>query len=187
MRSIYMDAPETRGYDDVVRIAEEVQEERGPGTAQKWAESPFAWIKLLASGTIGAVGQEIMMRFLEDYGISARKAAGPGGKWHVDGLLAQVKCSTLWSDGAYKFQQFRVEPWDVAVCFGLSPNNAHCWVIPREEMELEVMQRKGQHTGEDATETFWFRVDPAAPEDWLAPYGGDPHSAAQLLREMIGS
>ena len=43
----------------------------------------------------------------------------------------------LWQTGTYKFQQIRNQNYRFVVCLGISPHDAHCWIIPKNVlMEL---------------------------------------------------
>ena len=34
----------------------------------------------------------------------------------------------------YKFQQLRDQNYEFAICLGISPFSAHCWVLPKAEI-----------------------------------------------------
>ena len=89
----------------------------------------------------------------------------------VNGHRIQVKLSTLWSNGEYRFQQIRDQNYEYLLCLGLSPDDVHTWLIPKEELLLHLQGRAGQHTGAGARETYWMAVAPGGGERWLVDYG----------------
>ena len=50
----------------------------------------------------------------------------------INGHAIAIRFSTLASNGLYIFQQIQEEGYDYLLCFGISPNEAHCWVFDRE-------------------------------------------------------
>ena len=50
----------------------------------------------------------------------------------IEGLRVEIKGSTRWKTRGFKFQQLRDQRYDVAICLGISPFDAHCWTIPKE-------------------------------------------------------
>lgn len=62
---------------------------------------------------------------------------------NIAGTRAEIKFSTLWKSGVYKFQQLRDQNYQVAVCLGIGPFDAHCWAIPK----TFIMQNWGKAEG----------------------------------------
>lgn len=119
----------------------------------------------------------------------------------VHGHRVEVKFSTCWEeDGCYKFQQIRDQDYAFLICLGLSPTSAHCWIIPKAVVfSKDVLfvyvtpqhggKKEGKYTYDDKDkyDTYWFRVDPDEPDQWLAPYGGTLATASQVLKRLIGT
>jgi len=99
----------------------------------------------------------------------------------VDGHRIEIKFSTLWKNGGYKFQQIRDQDYDYAFCLGVSPFDAHAWLIPKTILRQYVIGHMGQHTGAGGSDTAWLGFPPNKPFDWMAPYGGRLSDVAQLL------
>src|SRR5690348_15044161 len=85
----------------------------------------------------------------------------------INGRLATVKTSLLWTGGIYNFQQIRDEPFHAAVLLGLSATEVHLWAPPRAVL---LANAPGQHTGAAARETAWISVEPNQPPPWLLPH-----------------
>ena len=102
----------------------------------------------------------------------------------INGHRVEIKFSTLWEANIYKFQQIRDQNYEYAVCLGISPFEAHCWVISKKILKQYVIGHMGQHTGSSGQETAWFAVDPQAPPDWLSPFGGTLEQAYNVLKSL---
>lgn len=109
----------------------------------------------------------------------------------VNGHRTEIKFSTRWKSEVYKFQQLRDQNYVFAICLGVSPFDAHCWVLPKAELLSrwkesisqghEVGGIQSQHGGADGRDTAWLTVDPSSPPVWLSAYGGRLASAAAFL------
>jgi len=175
------------GFDDLAQISDELRQEYvSQGRGVDWTGSPFAWIRPRASRQKGAIGQEMFSRVCEAEGIPVEPCPDPDANRIVSGVRAEIKFSMLWASGHYVFQQFRRQDYDLAVCLGVSPSHAHCWVIPRDILDEYVIGKRPQHTGAPGTETFWLWVKAERPEDWLASLGGTIHEAVQVLKALVG-
>jgi hypothetical protein len=101
----------------------------------------------------------------------------------IAGRRVEIKFSTLWESGIYKFQQFRDQNYEFAVCLGISPFDAHCWVISKAVLRQYVIGHTPQHTGRGGTDTFWFSCNPANPLFWLGTCGGRLADAYDIMRK----
>ena len=153
-----------------------------------WVGSPFAWIRGRPPSQKGSICKQLIAGFLVQRGFDVARARGRGADWDIDGLRAAVKSSTLWEGGIYKFQQLRDQDYDIAVCLGISPRDAHCWVIPKDF----IMGNWGdpeffpiQHSGREGVDTVWLTVDLGNMQPWLSQYGGTLSEAAQVLSEQL--
>ena len=72
-----------------------------------WAGSPFAWIKQRPSRQVGKIGEQLVSGWCAAKGLSV----GPSGDTEADkviqGQRVEIKFSTLWKSGLFKFQQIR--------------------------------------------------------------------------------
>jgi len=101
----------------------------------------------------------------------------------INGHRAEIKFSTLGESGIFKFQQLRDQNYEFAICLGLCPFDARCWVIPKKELLRHVIGHTGQHGGASGTDTAWMSFGPDEPYDWLTPYGGKLRDALRVLAE----
>jgi hypothetical protein len=151
---------------------------------QAWHGSPFEWILRLPSGTKGKLGKQLVFQWCALKGL----AVGPGPDSDADMLInghrVEIKFSTLWKSGIYKFQQIRNQNYEYSVCLGISPFDAHCWVISKSILRQHVIGHLGQHTGSGGQETAWFAVRPNNPPEWLIPCGGTLDKAFTVLKSL---
>ena len=155
----------------------------------RWAGSPFAWIKSRPSRQIGAIGEKLIAGWLAARGFNVTRSPDSDADRIVEDKRVEIKFSTLWENGSYKFQQLRDQNYDFAICLGVSPFDAHCWVIPKNEI-LRLWQKEGliqsQHGGRDGTDTAWIPVTPDRVHDWLTAFGGELGSAITLIGQQTG-
>jgi hypothetical protein len=67
---------------------------------------------------------------------------------------------------------------------GISPFDAHCWVVSKSVLRENVIGHLGQHTGMTGQETAWFPVHPNNPPEWLKYCGGTLDEAFIILRTL---
>ncbi len=150
----------------------------------EWARSPFGWIKTCPSRQVGKIGEQLVAGWCAAKDLSV----GPSGDSEADrviqGRRVEIKFSTLWKSGQFKFQQIRDQRYDFLVCLGIAPLDARCWVMPKDILYEHVIGHPPQHTGAGGTETFWLSVAAEAPHAWLAPYGGPLSRAYECLRSL---
>lgn len=160
-----------------------------PDTDNPWISSPFAWIKTQASRTRGKIGEELVQKWCGEHGLRVEGVRDTQADMKVQGHRVEVKSSTLWKSGIYKFQQIRDQDYAFLICMGLSPTNAHCWIIPKDVLfakDVFLIHVKPQHKGKEGKDTYWFQVkDPDKPEEWLDPYGGTLADASRVLVDQL--
>lgn len=151
-----------------------------------WKESPFAWIKSLPSKTVGKIGEQIVERWCIEKNFDVKSSPDSDADRIIDGLRVEIKLSTLWQSGIYKFQQLRDQAYDVVICLGISPFNIHCWVLSKR-LILEKWKSgeiRSQHGGRGGQDTAWIEVKPDNPHAWLTPRLGGLADATLLLRQF---
>lgn len=102
----------------------------------------------------------------------------------IEGYRFEIKFSTLWKAGVYKFQQIRDQRYDYLFALGISPHDAHAWILPKTILHQEVIGRMGQHTGADATDTAWLSITLGDEHEWMEPYGGSLAVVRDVLSEL---
>lgn len=154
------------------------------GLADPWAGSPFAWIRTRPSRQVGKIGEQLVAGWCAAKGLDVVSSGDSQADRVIAGRRVEIKFSTLWESGVYKFQQLREQDYDFAVCLGIAPFDAHCWVISKAVLREHVIGHTPQHTGKGGTDTFWLSFEAANPPDWLRPCGGRLGDAYDMLRRL---
>ena len=147
-----------------------------------WSGSPFAWIKTsLPSRTVGAVGEALVAGWAATKGFDVTRSGDSDADRIINGHRIEIKFSTLWANGSYKFQQIRDQRYDFCFCLGVSPFDAHAWLIPKSTLHEYVIGHMGQHSGSTARDTAWLGFPATRPYEWMSAHGGRLADVAQLL------
>jgi len=172
--------PEVRVLAKIARSCKRHYTKKGHAP---WAGSPFEWmVPKISSRQRGKIGEQLIKSWLENHGLKVEPSKDTQADLLVAGHRCEVKFSTLWEKGIYKFQQIRKQNYDFLICLGISPFDAHCWVIPKA---VAWNHATSQHTGKSGKETRWLSINPAKPDDWLKEYGGSLRDAYNsLLRQL---
>jgi len=149
-----------------------------------WFGSPFGWIKRQQSRRRGKIGEQLVAGFLAAKGFDIARPPDSEADLLVNGRRVEVKFSTVWNTGVYKFQQVRDQDYEIMVCLGLCPFDAHCWVIPKTLLRHHVIGTLGQHGGSQGRDTAWMSFPPSQPYEWLRARGGRLSDAVAKLRIM---
>lgn len=162
-------------------IQSEFERETSP-----WTGSPFEWVVKLPSASKGKLGKRLVYQWCALKGLSIDSSPDSQADMMINGHRVEIKFSTLWETNIYKFQQLRDQDYEYVVCLGISPFEAHCWVINKKVLKQYVIGHMGQHTGSGGQETAWFAVNPQAPPSWLLPFGGTLEQAYKVLKSLSG-
>lgn len=149
-----------------------------------WEGSPFEWVLRLPPGSKGKLGKQLVFQWCALKGLAVDRSPDSEADMLINGHRVEIKFSTLWKVGIYKFQQIREQNYEYSVCLGISPCEAHCWVVSKSVLRLNVIGHLGQHTGLSGQETAWFPVNPNKPPDWLLPCGGTLDQAFLVLKNL---
>lgn len=171
--------------EEIVSIAENLRNEYNSNNLD-WVESPFAWIKCLPSRTKGKISEQLIEHWCTEQNFDVKPSPDSEADRIISGLRVEIKSSTLWKSGIYKFQQLRDQVYDIIICLGISPYDVHCWVLSKELVleKWKLGEIKSQHGGSRGQDTAWFSVDPNAPQTWLTPQSGKPADAIKVLRQF---
>ncbi|MCS6996106.1 MAG: hypothetical protein NZ533_03985 [Casimicrobiaceae bacterium] len=153
-----------------------------PTQEDPWSGSPFAWILKCPSRRRGKIGEQLVAGWCAAKGLDVLASGDSEADRVIAGRRVEIKFSTLWASGSYKFQQLRDQRYDAAICLGISPFDAHCWVIEKEQLHRHVLGQLPQHAGRRGTDTFWFTVVPNQAPDWLSGCGGRLSDAFTILK-----
>jgi hypothetical protein len=156
---------------------------------EDWKGSPFAWIKTRPSRQVGKIGEQLVAGWLAARGFNVARSPDSDADRLVENKRVEIKFSTLWKNGSYKFQQLRDQNYDIVVCLGISPFDAHCWILEKSEILRqwhETGNMQSQHGGAAGNDTAWITASPSAPPAWLQPHGGKLGEAMRVLSELTG-
>lgn len=153
-----------------------------------WTGSPFAWIKTRPSRQVGAIGEKLVSGYLATKGFDVARSPDSEADRLINGVRAEIKFSTLWANGSYKFQQLRNQNYKFAICLGISPFDAHCWVLPKEVImeKWRTGEIGPQHGGQAGQDTAWLHVKPSSIPDWLHEWGGNLSKVSSLVSKVTG-
>ncbi|MHB8134577.1 MAG: hypothetical protein ACYDH1_10185 [Anaerolineaceae bacterium] len=149
-----------------------------------WINSSFEWIIRQPPPTKGKLGKKLVEQWCVLKGLAINRSPDSEADVLINGHRVEVKFSTLWEVGYYKFQQIRNQNFEYCICLGISPSEAHCWVISKSKLLENVIGHMGQHTGMSGQETSWFQVIPQTPPAWLIGCGGSLNEAYLVLRAI---
>jgi hypothetical protein len=152
-----------------------------------WNTSPFRWILNIPSASKGKLGKRLIAQWCALKGLAVNSSPDSDADLLINGHRVEIKFSTLWKTHIYKFQQIRNQNYELMVCLGISPNTAHCWVIPKDVLLINVIGHMGQHGGRKARDTDWLGFKPNTPPKWLLPFGGTMEEAFLQLRRITPS
>ena len=153
---------------------------------RSWDGSPFSWIRSCVSRRRGAIGEKLISEYLAAMGFSIARSPDREADRLINGVRTEIKMSTLWANGAYRFQQFRDQNYEIALCLGISPFVAHCWALPKSVIR-EQRDKGGipsQHAGRAGRDTAWLHVNPDAPQEWLRKWGGELAEITSVMERL---
>ncbi len=159
-----------------ISLQEKIEDEINP-----WEFSPFEWILKLPPRKKGKLGGNLVGSWLADKGLHSESIKDSSETLKINGLKFAVKFSTLWTNGIYKFQQVRAKGYDYVICLGISPFDAHCWVVERQ---YAIKNAKPQHKRGAKVADYWVEIDPNEPPDWIKNCGGGLDQAYRILKSL---
>src|SRR5690348_2784553 len=111
-----------------------------------WDGSPFEWVLKLPSGSKGKLGKRLVYQWCALQGLSTESSPDSEADMLVNKHRVEIKFSTLWTVGIYKFQQLRDQNYEYCILLEVSPFEAHCWVVSKKILKAYVIGHMGQHT-----------------------------------------
>ncbi|MBC6443379.1 MAG: hypothetical protein GDA53_09765 [Rhodobacteraceae bacterium] len=154
----------------------------------QWNKSPFNWIRCLPPRTKGAIGERLVADYLACKGFDVTRSPDGQADRIIAGHRAEIKMSMLWKNGTYKFQQIRDQNYEFAIFLGISPFDAHCWVLPKADIidRIKTEDIPHQHGGRDGTDTAWLTINPNDVQAWLSAFGGRLECVVGLIAKITG-
>ncbi len=175
-------------YTILLEINDEIRQQYS-SRRQRWLGSPFEWIISLPSRTVGAVAEQIVHVFLERNGFIVKMPSKSSdydrlvqSHFSMRAIRLEIKFSMLWEDGMYVFQQIRNQDYDYIFCLGISPQEAHAWLLPKQ---VALQNAPPQHGGKKGTDTRWLHINPREVPNWLIPYGGSLDEVLSEFRRIL--
>ena len=165
-------------------IAATLEPEYAASADDPWIGSPFQWILATPSRTRGAIGERLVAGWCAAKGADVVRSPDSDADRLINGHRVEIKFSTLWKSGGYKFQQVRNQNYTHLLALGISPFEAHCWVLPKDVLKQYVIGHMGQHTGATGQDTAWLGFDSDSPYSWMRPYGGTLAEAWTVLEAL---
>ena len=153
-----------------------------------WEGSHFQWMISLPSRSKGAFAEALIASWLESNQMRVARSPDSDADRIVEGVRVEIKSSTLWAGGTYRFQQLRDQNYKIVLCLGLSPLEAHLWSIPKEVVIAGWGTYEGlvsQHGGQAGTDTAWLHVDPSSVPSWLQNFGGSLSDGLETLKNNL--
>lgn len=168
-------------FKEMSKISTALKANYVKGENDPWADSPFAWIRTLPSRSRGAVGEKLVELWAETIGFEVHRSKDSDADRVINGHRIEIKMSTLWEGGKYKFQQIRNQDYEHCLCIGIAPKYIAAWLLPKEVLLEKVIGHMGQHTGVEGSDTSWIGFDEGKPYDWMEPYGDTLEDVRKLL------
>jgi hypothetical protein len=147
-----------------------------------WAHSQFRWILSQPSRTKGAIGEALVAGWCAAKGFNVLRSPDSEADRIIEGYRIEIKFSTLWKSGGFKFQQIRDQNYDYCFCLGVSPFDVQAWLLPKRALREHVIGHMGQHTGASGADTAWLGFLADSPFDWMNDFGGRLSAVADLIR-----
>lgn len=176
-------------FEILVRISQALKTDYGADELS-WEGSPFQWLKTRSSRQRGAIVEKLVSQWCVENSLKVTRSPDSDADRLIEGVRVEIKSSTLWSGGFYKFQQLRDQNYAIAICLGISPFEAHCWVLPKTTIIEGWGNYEGlesQHGGRSGSDTAWLTVNPKTPPDWLQGYGGSLEEGMAALKHLISN
>lgn len=150
------------------------------GVPDPWSGSPFEWIKTRPSRQVGKIAEQLVAGWSAARNLNVMRSPDSEADRIIEGVRVEIKASTLWASGSYRFQQIRGQDYEVLALFGLSPFDAHLWIVDKA---LAWKNTPGQHTGAGGRDTHWIEIRPGAAAPWI-PGTGRLVDAYQRFRAL---
>ncbi|MCJ7434352.1 MAG: hypothetical protein MUO77_12765 [Anaerolineales bacterium] len=170
-------------FELLATAAKFIEKEYAKGN-EAWQSSPFEWVLYLPTGSKGSLGKRLIKQWCALKELAVDRSPDSEADMLINGHRVEIKFSTLWKAKIYKFQQIRNQNYEYCILLGISPFEAHCWVVSKNILWQYVIGHMGQHTGSSGQETSWLSVNPAKPPDWLSKCGGTLEEAYVVLKGL---
>ena len=172
-------------FERLAQISVALKGEYEEAADEAWMGSPFDWIRIEPSRRKGKIGEQLVERWFSSLGYETSAPPNSDCDLVIESARIEVKFSTLWQNGQFKFQQIRDQEYDFVVCLGVSPQDAHMWVLPKHVLQGQPEGVAPQHGGAAGRDTLWLDVRVDAPHEWLSEYGGSLADAKEVFESLL--
>jgi hypothetical protein len=156
-----------------------------------WETSPFGWIRKMSSIKVrGTIGEQLVAGWLAARGFNVARATHSDADRIIEKKAMEIKFAMLGQSGSYVFNQFRDQRYDGVICLGVSPFDAHCWLLSKADVMKEwreLRHIKTQHDPQNPNaNTGILTVKAHNPPDWFRAYVGTLHDGLTHISRMTG-
>jgi len=154
-----------------------------------WIGSRFEQLRALPLSERRVAGRQFAVGWLAARGFNVTRCGDSDADRIVEGKRVVVRFSALSERGGYRFRPFTDQNYELAVLCGVSPCDAHCWVIPKADvLRLWKVDHEisSQHGGAKGSDTAWIDVPLRNPPVWLNAYGGTLSDGILVLSKLTG-
>lgn len=156
-----------------------------------WAQSPFGWIRRQSSIWIrGQIGEKLVSGWLATRGFNVTRSLHTDADRIVENKRIEIKFAMLGKKRTFTFNQFRKQQYDAALCIGICPSDARCWLLPRDAVTKQWGIKNGirvQHNPQDPNaNTGILTTSFMKPKPWLVPFGGTLSEGMEQLSALTG-
>lgn len=147
-----------------------------------WEGSPFAWILNRPSRQRWKIGEQLIAGWCAMKGLNVMRSPDSDADRVIEGHRVEVKFSTLWKNGIYRFQQIRDQEYEFLICLGVSSFDAHAWMFRKDEIPFKEIEH--QHGGSAGRDTWWITVEPNSPPAWMRKQTGRLGGVCKMLAKL---
>ena len=155
-----------------------------------WEKSELFWLAFSAPGTKHAVGRELAVHLCNSSGFDATLAKNlrqDDVSFFIGKHRTCLKFATLGEEGAYIFEQIRGRNYQILFLLGLSPQNAHIWIFPKDKFlpYLTIQHKSGKDKWMHIRPQNSEWINPSSPPEWIRKQSGELAEFPSTLKEIL--
>ena len=143
-----------------------------------WKDSPFEWVIQLPPRSKSKLARSLILSWLASKNILVERSKTTNEILIINSMSFAVKFSMLWRSGVYQFQQIKEDGPEYILCFGISPNEAHCWIFTSN---YAIEHGNIQHKGAKGAE-YWLEINTKDIPKWTEGHGGSLEDAYHIIK-----
>ena len=147
-----------------------------------WAGSPFEWLRRKPFGEAAAFAIAVAVGYCAAWYLNVSRKSAEVEDRLIEGRRLSFTFSFLSQTGSYEFCDITDRNYDYLTCIGISPFDAHCWLIPKDLVRQHIIGRLPQCGWRNGRDSFRLSFAPNDPPDWLRDCGGKLRDAFRILR-----